>query len=728
MGKSKGKTKMPLLTAKDSLHGSRKFLAKFVSNSVLAATLAAGLVSSAWADVYPNPASLLEGSSHVDGISPDMKYRYFQPLNYDPNGSTLYPLVIALHGLGGQAPLNNLQQLTNEPNIAVFIATSASTPGGVVNNQVKYPCFFIAPQTGGKFEDPGPEAQLTALVKSFIATHKVDPNRVYITGLSLGGGGVFTQIQDHPELYAAAAPASGYSFKTDIATVISAASHKLNIWAFHNADDPTVTADSDQKFLTPFLNVGGHAIYTYMATGQHTSWLTAYNSSTPLVPWLFAQRRGVISTADPVSTAITTVNNVPTNGPTLSNQNPTISLGGTSAVNDNTFLPGPISSVVALNDHFTNNKTWPGFNTTLATTVTGTTAWSASSLANGTPIRFYAMAEGNTFASNQGGHTFYPSPILTVNQNYHAAVTSPTNTGSFTTTSPTVNLAGTVTPDSGINGKIQQARWTNATTGDSGTLLCGPNDNDAVTGPHNWTANNIPLAAGKNALVISAYNKFGNYAMVDYVVTRDLPAPVLVAFGPDTVTDPSEATWNVTGSAPWTGGYTAALSRADGTASGITMTEPVGDAASVTPGSGVTFGYNSSGYNGPAGSIVFPAESLPKSATIGSWYLGNGHQSTLTFTGLDTTGTANYKFTFISARNGGSSGRTADFQFKGATTVDLGVIDSGAGVSTGNPKVFSASLKADSTGTIVLGVDASQAPASPGFGGYINALEIDITP
>jgi hypothetical protein len=358
--------------------------------------------------------------------------------------------------------------------------------------------------------------------------------------------------------------------------------------------------------------------------------------------------------------------------------------------------------------------------------VSGTTAWSATPLPNGTPIHFYAMAEGNTFGSNQDGHTFYPSPILTVNQNYRAAVTSPTNTGSFTTTGSTVNLAGTVTPDGGVNGKIQEARWTNATTGDSGILLGGPNDADAVTGPHNWTANNIPLAAGKNALVIAAFNKSGNYAMVDYVVTRVVP--VLVAFGPDTVSDPSQATWNVTGSAPWTGGYTTTLLSVDGTSSGITMTEPVGDAASVTPGSGTTFGYNSSGYNGPSGSIVFPAEPLPISATIGSWYLGNGHKSTLTFTGLDTTGTTTYKFTFISARNGGSSGRTADFQFKGATTVDLGVIDSGAGVSTGNPNVFSASLKADSTGTIVLSVDASQAPASPGFGGYINALEIDPTP
>lgn len=713
---------MPLLTAKDSFHGSRKPLAQIVKNSLLAAMLTSSLASPACATAtYPDVTDLTTfpaATFHLDGVSPDLPYRHRAPNNNDPN--KLYPLVVALHGNGAIANGNGLQ-LTNETtadySMMIFIASSATLPDNTtVNNQEKYPCFFLAPQLqqGGDFTNPSTITQLTALVRSYIATHNVDPNRVYITGLSGGAYGVYAQLQAAPDLYAAAAPASGASFDPSAPTWLNVASHKVNIWAFHNANDATVTPTSELQLLTNYLKVGGHALYTFMASGGHASWRTAYNSNTPLVPWMFAQKRGVVSrTADPISTTII---------PPTNTSGSMISLTGTSVINDNTYLPGPISGVAAQSDQFVGaNKSWPGFMSALAASVTVDASgnWSASPLASAR--HYVAMAEGSIFPNvinsangGSGGNTFYPSPVLTVNPNYHVAVTSPTSTGSFMTTSSTVTLSGTDAPDKST--ATPTMMWTNATTGASGTIT------PLGAGSSTWTANNIPLAVGTNNIVITAFNQgASNFATVDYVVTRNVP--VLIGFGPDTVTDPTGAKWNVTGNAPPAGGYSTALLATDGSSSGITMTEATGVSASGTPGSGTTFGYNNSGYNGPSGSIVFPTEALPMSATIGSWYLGNGHQSTLTFSGLDTTGSASYTFTFISARNGGSTGRTATFTFEGATNVALN-IDSGDGVSTGNPNVFSANLKAKSDGTIVLNVDTMNTPASPGFGGYINAMEI----
>lgn len=200
---------------------------------------------------------------------------------------------------------------------------------------------------------------------------------------------------------------------------------------------------------------------------------------------------------------------------------------------------------------------------------------------------------------------------------------------------------------------------------------------------------------------------------------------VLICFSGSATGDPN--TWNVV-NPPGSGGLVVGLLDSTNVGSGITMTESPGTAATGTANFGTTFGSN--GGNGYTLSgttpIVFPAPAgtLLGSEVAGCWYLGGGSSATLTFTGLDTTGATTYTFSFLSARGNSSTttGRLADFKFTGATTVDLGVIDSGTSSGTGNTNVYSASLKADGTGTIVLTVDATMATA--GFGGYLNAMEI----
>lgn len=213
---------------------------------------------------------------------------------------------------------------------------------------------------------------------------------------------------------------------------------------------------------------------------------------------------------------------------------------------------------------------------------------------------------------------------------------------------------------------------------------------------------------------------------------------LLIEFGAATVTDTNSYTWNVLGTATNAGLNGITLKDITGsTAAGITLTTPAGTAATGTANSGTTFGTGSgNGYTGSGTTpIVFPLETVPVSALTNDWYMGGGQISTLTFGGLDTTGTVLYTFSFTSARGSSNTlvNRTGTFTFTGASTTAL-TIDAGANggvtangtAANGNATVYSVSLFADATGHIVITDDATAAfkGTGAGFGGYLNAMEV----
>jgi len=216
-----------------------------------------------------------------------LPYRLLKPLKVEDGKK--YPLVIFLHGAGERGADNEKQLVHGVPQFA--------TP----ENRKKYPCFLIAPQCpeGKKWvevdwsadshtqpKDPGEVGRLTlALIEKSIKDLPVDPKRVYVTGLSMGGYGTWDLVARRPDLFAAAAPVCGGA---DEATA-----HKIKaipIWAFHGAKDTAVKPERSRNMIAALKKAGGKPKYTEYPDVGHNSWDNAYRDPV-FFKWLFAQKK-----------------------------------------------------------------------------------------------------------------------------------------------------------------------------------------------------------------------------------------------------------------------------------------------------------------------------------------------------------------------------------------------------------------------------------------------------
>jgi predicted peptidase len=184
------------------------------------------------------------------GIS--LPYRYFAP---EVRGRHKYPLVVTLHGYG-ESGNNNLSQIAGN-QISVAFADPA--------RQAEHPAFVLSPQadptdpTKGGWWDTDMQVAVVELVEEFVATHPaVDPEQVYLTGLSMGSYGSWGLLPASRDLFAAALLVCGAG---DEAAAVQSLGD-LPIWAVHSVDDFLVAYDapgSDYRIFKA-LEVAGHPV------------------------------------------------------------------------------------------------------------------------------------------------------------------------------------------------------------------------------------------------------------------------------------------------------------------------------------------------------------------------------------------------------------------------------------------------------------------------------------
>lgn len=222
------------------------------------------------------------------GRGVEFHYRVMRPAANE-TGAT-YPLVLFLHGAGERGS-DNKKQLTYLPT---WLAEAEA--------RHRYPCFVVAPQCreGSRWADfewsdkkstpqkPEPTTDLAAAVAALDAvmnTEPVDPDRVYLTGLSMGGYGSWDLAARMPSRFAAVIPICGGG---DEATAPKLA--KLPIWCFHGAADNVVPVVRSRSMVEAVKAAGGEVKYTEFETVRHDSWTPAYRDSATL-EWLFRQKR-----------------------------------------------------------------------------------------------------------------------------------------------------------------------------------------------------------------------------------------------------------------------------------------------------------------------------------------------------------------------------------------------------------------------------------------------------
>jgi predicted peptidase len=196
------------------------------------------------------------------------RYLLFLPKGY-PRGRKRWPLILFLHGAGERG--RNLELVKKHG------------PPKIVEEREDSPFILVSPQCprGETWKSD----VLDALLDEVIASCRVDPRRVYLTGLSMGGYGTWSLACDHPERFAAIAPVCGGGRRIE--------AHKLKdtpVWAFHGARDDIVPVAESERMVTALEECGGNAKLTVYPDAGHDSWTETY-SNPALYKWFLRHRR-----------------------------------------------------------------------------------------------------------------------------------------------------------------------------------------------------------------------------------------------------------------------------------------------------------------------------------------------------------------------------------------------------------------------------------------------------
>lgn len=210
-------------------------------------------------------------------------YRLFIPQGYYPEKQ--YSLVLFLHG-GAGAGGDNIRHISRENRLGSHIWTDPE-------NQARYPAFVVAPQLPGmsRWDYPGSEElskygqAAVLLVEELVDKYSIDRNRIYATGQSRGGWGVWDLIAKRPGLFAAAIPVCGGG---DPAAISPA--RNVAIWAFHGARDRTVPIERSREMVNALRAVGATVRYTEYKFSGHAIWNKAYKED-GMLDWMYAQRK-----------------------------------------------------------------------------------------------------------------------------------------------------------------------------------------------------------------------------------------------------------------------------------------------------------------------------------------------------------------------------------------------------------------------------------------------------
>ncbi len=217
----------------------------------------------------------------------ELPYRLLVPAGYDPGKK--WPLIIFLHGIGERGTDNEAQ--LRHPQF-VRLAIDASDP-----------CFLVAPQCpptttwinlGPSFRDgmrhlPPPTQAMVAVIELLEALEgefSLDPDRKYVTGLSMGGFGTFDLLIRKPQWFAAGVPLCGGMPGEEACKIAH-----IPLWIFHGAEDKAVPAELSRRAVRALQAAGAREVkYTEYPGVGHDVWRHAYLES-ELRSWLLSQRR-----------------------------------------------------------------------------------------------------------------------------------------------------------------------------------------------------------------------------------------------------------------------------------------------------------------------------------------------------------------------------------------------------------------------------------------------------
>ena len=262
---------------------------RFLTGSILMLTLAflAGCTTISKPAAGPR---FVEREVVSDGVR--HRYQVFVPAAHAHESGKL-PVILFLHGSGERGSDNRIQ-------------LDAGLGPYVRQHMADFPALVVFPQVEENGEWMGANVDMAlAATEATTKEFNGDPQRTYLTGLSMGGYGTWETALKAPDRFAALVPICGAIlapsggralYVTEVASApdpyaaLASQVKHVPIWIFHGAKDDVVLPDDDRKLFAALKATGADVQYTEFPDANHNSWDATYNYQ-PMWQWLFAQRK-----------------------------------------------------------------------------------------------------------------------------------------------------------------------------------------------------------------------------------------------------------------------------------------------------------------------------------------------------------------------------------------------------------------------------------------------------
>jgi len=212
----------------------------------------------------------------VAGKTTCLRYLLFLPPGYGAERARRWPLILFLHGKGERGDDLELLKRHGLPR--------------VLEQRPDLPCIVASPQCPANSDWSELMDGLCRLLDELTARYAVDPDRCYLTGLSMGGRAAWQLAATCPQRFAAVVPICGNVSRVPGLLERLCALRDTPVWVFHGARDPIVPLAESEQAVRALRACGGNVRLTVYPEGEHDAWTEAY-ASPDLYAWLLAQRR-----------------------------------------------------------------------------------------------------------------------------------------------------------------------------------------------------------------------------------------------------------------------------------------------------------------------------------------------------------------------------------------------------------------------------------------------------
>lgn len=225
----------------------------------------------------PLTSTVASGQNPYSSQTARLNFLLYVPSTYGKDPLQAWPLILYLHGAGERG--DNLDNLKT---------------GGLpkrLEGQTDFPAIVLSPQGNGEYEFWAKDQMVNSLLmlmQEVQSRYSIDPNRIYLTGVSAGGNGTWEIGVRHPDLFAALVPVAGY-FGYPFTVPENICDLKdVPVWAFHGAKDETIPIDAEESLVNALKACGGNVQFTVYPDDGHG--ISSKTYATPeLYSWLLSQ-------------------------------------------------------------------------------------------------------------------------------------------------------------------------------------------------------------------------------------------------------------------------------------------------------------------------------------------------------------------------------------------------------------------------------------------------------